>query len=40
MSPDEILARYNKIVDDGWNLNMALIENGVDAYMGDMGDIF
>ena len=36
MSSDEVLAKYNKIVDDGWNLNMVLIENGVDAYMGDI----
>ncbi len=36
MTPDEILAKYNHIVDDGWNINMYLIENGVDAYMGDI----
>ena len=36
MSSDEVLAKYNKIVDDGWELNMALMENGVDDYMGDI----
>ena len=35
-SPDEILARYNKVVDDAWSLNMTLMENGVDDYMGDI----
>ncbi len=36
MSPNEILTKYNKVVDDGWELNMTLIENGVDDYMGDI----
>jgi hypothetical protein len=36
MSPDEILARYSKVVRDGWNVNMTLIENGVDKYMGNI----
>lgn len=36
MSADEILAKYNKIVEDGWELNKALMENRVDAYMGDI----
>lgn len=36
MSANAVLAKYNKIVVDGWNLNVALMENGVDAYMGDI----
>lgn len=36
MSADEILSKYNKIVEDGWELNKALMENGVDVYMGDI----
>lgn len=36
MSAEEILAKYNKVVEDGWKLNTALIENGVDGYMGDI----
>ena len=36
MSADEILAKYNKVIEDGWKLNMELIENGVDRYMGDI----
>ena len=36
MSVDEILAKYNKVVEDGWNLNMKLMEIGVDNFMGDI----
>ena len=36
MSSDEILAKYNKVVENCWNLNKELIENGVDAYMGNL----
>lgn len=36
MSADEVLAKYNELVEDGSNLNLALMEGGVDAYMGDI----
>lgn len=36
MSADEILTKYNEIVKDGWEVNKALMEMGVDAYMGNI----
>lgn len=33
---NEILAKYHKIVEDGWNLNIDLMKNGVDSYMGNI----
>lgn len=36
MSADEILTKYNKVVENNWGLNMALIDNGVDSYMGNI----
>ena len=36
ISADEILAKYNKVIEDGWKLNMELIEKGIDSFMGDI----
>ena len=35
-SANEILAIYNRVIIDGWSVNMSLIEDGVDEYMGNI----
>ena len=35
-NPEDVLTIYNKIIDDGSMLNMVLMKNGVDNYMGEL----
>ncbi len=34
--PEEVLEVFNKVIQDGWKLNISLIEQGIDEYMGDI----
>lgn len=35
-NPNEVLAIYQEIIDDGWELNIALMQFGVERFMGDI----